>query len=148
MTLNYDCIRGVLLYLEDTLGYTNDMVAMTHKRLTIETICSDFSSYSKEDIQYTVEKLFEARYIRIVDITHNKQNYIVNGYVDDITWDGFNFLNNIREKSIWEATKQGAKKVGAMSISAISMISFEIVKAVVTNQDVISKIVDHIQWAK
>lgn len=69
-------------------------------------------------------------------------------YVDDITWDGYNFLNNIREKSIWEATKAGAKKVGAMSISAINMISFEIVKAVVTNQEVISKIVAHIPWAK
>lgn len=146
MTLNYDCIRDVLLYLEDTLGYTNDIVAMTHKRLTIETICSDLPSYSKEDIQYTVEKLFEARYIRIVDITHNKQNYIVNGYVDDITWDGFNFLNNIREKSIWEATKRGAKKVGAMSVSAISMISFEIIKAIVTNQEVINNIVSRIPW--
>ena len=60
----------------------------------------------------------------------------------------YNFLNNIREKSIWEATKAGAKKVGAMSISAINMISFEIVKAVVTNQEVISKIVAHIPWAK
>lgn len=148
MTLNYDCIRDVLLYLENTLGYTDDMVAMTHKRLTIETVCAGLSSYSKGDVQYTIEKLYEARYIRIVDITHNNQKYIVNGYIDDITWDGFNFLNNIREKSIWEATKQGAKKVGAMSISAISMISFEIVKAVVTNQDVINNIVSMIPWMK
>lgn len=148
MTLNYDCIRDVLLYLEDTLEYTNDMVAMTHKRLSINNIASALSSYFKEDVQYTTEKLFEARYIRIADIIHDKNGYITSGYVDDITWEGYNFLNNIREKSIWEATKQGAKKVGAMSISAISMISFEIVKAVVTNQEVISKIVAHIPWAK
>lgn len=35
MTLNYDCIRDVLLYLEDTLEYTDNQMAMTHKRLTI-----------------------------------------------------------------------------------------------------------------
>ena len=106
------------------------------------------SSYSKEDVQYTIEKLYEARYIRIVDVSTDSQRYMINGYIDDITWEGYNFLNNIREKSIWEATKEGAKKVGAMSISAISMISFEIVKAVVTNQEVINKIVAHIPWVK
>ena len=148
MTLNYDCIRDVLLYLEDTLEYTDNQVAMMHKRLTISSIANTLSSYSKEDVQYTIEKLFEARYIRIVDISVDKQKYIVNGYIDDITWEGYNFLNNIREKSIWEATKEGAKKVGAMSVSAISMISFEIVKAVVTNQEVINKIVAHIPWVK
>ena len=148
MTLNYDCIRDVLLYLEDTLEYTHNPVAMTHKRLTINNVANALSSYSKEDVQYTIEKLYEARYIRIVDVSTDSQRYMINGYIDDITWEGYNFLNNIREKSIWEATKEGAKKVGAMSISAISMISFEIVKAVVTNQEVINKIVAHIPWVK
>ena len=148
MTLNYDCIRDVLLYLEDTLGYTDNQIAMTHKRLTISDIANNLSSYSKEDVQYTIEKLFEAKYIRIVNISTDNQKYMVNGYVDDITWDGFDFLNNIREKSIWEATKEGAKKIGTMSVSAISMISFEIVKAVVTNQEVINKIITHIPWPK
>lgn len=148
MTLNYDCIRDVLLYLEDTLEYTDNQIAMTHKRLSINNITGALSSYSKEDVQYTIEKLFETRYIRIVDIIHDKNGYITSCYVDDITWEGYNFLNNIREKSIWEATKDGAKKVGAMSVSAISMISFEIVKAIVTNQEVINKIVEHIPWAK
>ena len=148
MTLNYDCIRDVLLYLEDTLDYTDNPVAMTHKRLTINNVANALSSYSKEDVQYTIEKLYEARYIRIVDVSTDSQRYMINGYIDDITWEGYNFLNNIREKSIWEATKEGAKKVGAMSISAISMISFEIVKAVVTNQEVINKIVAHIPWVK
>lgn len=148
MTLNYDCIRDVLLYLEDTLEYTDNPVAMTHKRLTINNVANALSSYSKEDVQYTIEKLYEARYIRIVDVSTDSQTYMINGYIDDITWEGYNFLNNIREKSIWEATKEGAKKVGAMSISAISMISFEIVKAVVTNQEVINKIVAHIPWVK
>lgn len=148
MTLNYDCIRDVLLYLEDTLEYTDNQIAMTHTRLTINSIANELSSYSKEDVQYTIEKLYEARYIRIVNIIHDKNGYMTSGYIDDITWEGFNFLNNIREKSIWEATKEGAKKVGAISISAISTISLEIVKAVVTNQEVINKIVAHIPWTK
>ena len=72
MTLNYDCIRDILLYLEDTLEYTDNQIAMTHKRLTIGNIVNELSSYTKEDVQYTIEKLFEARYIRSVDIIHDK----------------------------------------------------------------------------
>lgn len=148
MTLNYDCIRDVLLYLENTLEYTDNQIAMKHNRLTIDTVTNDMASYTKEDVQYTIEKLFEARYIRLVNVSYDKDGYITHCYIDDISWDGFNFLNNIREKSIWEATKTGAKKIGAMSISAISMISFEIVKAVVTNQEVINKIITYIPWMK
>ena len=146
MTLNYDCIRDVLLYLENTLGYTSNQVSMEHKRLTINTVADALLPlYTKEDVQYTIEKLFEAKYIRFVNISTDSRKYIANCYIDDITWEGFNFLNNIREKSIWEATKDGAKKVGVMSVSAISMISFEIVKAVITNQEVINKIISHIR---
>ena len=79
MTLNYDCIRDVLLYLEDTLEYTDNPVAMTHKRLTINNVANALSSYSKEDVQYTIEKLYEARYIRIVDVSTDSQRYMING---------------------------------------------------------------------
>ena len=43
MTLNYDCIRDVLLYLEDTLEYTDNQMAMTHKRLTTNNHNDDIS---------------------------------------------------------------------------------------------------------
>lgn len=141
MTLNYDCIRDVLLYLENSLGYTDNKISMEHTRLTIDTVISEVSQYTKEDVMYTIEKLFEAKYIRIVDVKYDSRKYIVYGQIDDITWDGYNFLNNIRQKNIWEATKTGAKKVGAMSISAISMIAMEIIKSIVTNPEVINKIV-------
>lgn len=141
MTLNYECIRDTLLYLENNLGYTNDKTALIHKRLSIDSISNELSLYTKEDVMYTIEKLIEANYINSVNVKRNVQGYIIIGYIDDITWEGFEFLNNIREKSIWDATKQGAKKIGAMSIYALKTLSFEIVKAIVTNQEVINNIV-------
>lgn len=146
MTLNYDCIRDVLLYLENTLEYIDNQGAMVHKRLTINMVVEALPLYSKEDVQYTIEKLFEAEYIRLFNVSYDKNKYIVRGYIDDITWEGFNFLNNIREKTIWEATKNGAKKIGAMSVSAISIISIEIIKAIATNQEVINNIISHIPF--
>lgn len=140
--------QEILLYLEDKLEYTDNQVAMEHSKLSIGKVADDLSLYAKEDVQYTIEKLCEAKYIRLVNVKYDNQKYMITGYIDDITWEGFNFLNNIREKSIWEATISGAKKVGAMSISAINMIAFEIVKNVVTNSEVINKIVAGISWGK
>lgn len=144
MKLNYDCVRDVLLYLEENLGYTENTIALEHKRLSISSISNNITDYTKEDIQYTIEKLEEAEYVRFANVTYDTHNYIVNGYVDDITWKGFEFLNNVREKKIWKATKLGAKKIGAVSISALSMISTEIIKAIITNPSVINEIVSKI----
>lgn len=30
--------------------------------------------------------------------------------ISDISWNGHQFLNNIRQQTIWDATKAGAKK--------------------------------------
>ena len=98
MKLNYDCVKNVLLYLEENLGYTENTVALEHKRLSIFSIINNIDGYTKENVQYTIEKLEEAKYIRFTNVTYDSQKYIINGYVDDITWDGFEFLDNVREK--------------------------------------------------
>lgn len=78
MTLNYDCIRDVLLYLEGSLEYTNNLISLEHKRITIETVASNLSTYTKNDVRYTIEKLLEAEYIQMKNITLDSQKYIVN----------------------------------------------------------------------
>lgn len=127
--------------MEENLGYTENTVALEHKRLSIFSIINNIDGYTKEDVQYTIEKLEEAKYIRFTNVTYDSQKYIINGYVDDITWDGFEFLNNVREKKIWKATKLGVKKIGAISISTLSMISTEIIKAIIANPAVIADII-------
>ncbi len=141
MKLNSDCIRDVLLYLEDNLGYTDNQISMEHKQFTVSDLAKELTSYPEDDIQYTVEKLYEADFIRLVNIKFDARKYIVSAYIDDITWNGHNFLNNIRPKSVWDATKAGASKLGLMSIHALSTISMKIVEKVVTDQTVIDKIV-------
>ena len=68
----------------------------------------------------------------------------INYSISDITWNGHQFLNTIRPKNIWEATKVGASKLGIMSMHALSAISMKVAEAVVTNPVVISKIVETI----
>lgn len=67
--------------------------------------------------------------------------------INNITWNGHQFLNTIRPKTVWEATKQGASKLGIMSMHALSTIAMKITEAVITNPVVIDNIIkymDHV----
>ena len=148
MTLNADCIRDLLLYLEENLSYVEGVTDMTHKKIGIGALAQKLPQYTEEEVRYTVEKLYEAGYIHLTGVKINNQGYISIGYVDDITWDGFEFLNRVREPKIWEATKKGAAKIGSMPIATLSTIAFEIIKNIATRPEIIDKIMSFIPWAQ
>ena len=53
MVLNHDCVRDLLLYLENNLKYDD--------KVKINTLT--LNSYDKETLMYTVDRLNEANYI-------------------------------------------------------------------------------------
>ena len=67
MKLNPDCIRDVLLYLEENLSYNHETEgSIEHNTITIHKISKDLheeKGYEIDDINYSVEKLLEIRYI-------------------------------------------------------------------------------------
>lgn len=150
MILNPDCVRDVLLYLETHLNYVDrDDCALEHNFITFHTIANDLAQehgYDTNSVNYTIEKLLEARFITSNKQSRGNNNTILYATISDITWNGHQFLNNIRQQSIWDATKSGAKKIGATSISALSMIAMEIIKAIVTKPEVISTIMNGFQF--
>ncbi len=124
MKLNPDCLREVLLYLEENLEYRESHTIFKHRPINPDTLINDFMeryTYDKDEINYSVEKLIEAKYIVIDDIKHNARQEITYFVITDITWTGHDFLNNVRSTSVWNATKKGASKIGAKSISALSL---------------------------
>ena len=140
MKLKPDCIRDVLLYLESELEV--DLTKHNFTKINLEQLIDHFSCiYNEEDIWYTVYNLKEIRFIdgRINDAGGNKMMFCE---IENITWNGHQFLNTIRPTSVWEATKSGASKLGIMSVSALSMISSEITKAIITKQEVIDGILN------
>ena len=146
MKLNPDCVRDVLLYLEENLGYTDHIGALQHKEIQICTIPDYFSTtYSKEDVNYSIEKLYEAHFLSLINIASDRDGYIVNAYVNDITYVGHEFLNNIRPKNVWDATKEGASKLGLMSMHTLNFISSKIIESIITNPTVINNIINEAQ---
>lgn len=139
MKLNPDCIRDILLYLEENLKISENEFSS----ITFQKIKCDLSNYSEDDIFYSIYNLKQIRYIEgnIKDVGEMKM-YICE--IQNITWNGHQFLNTIRPTSVWEATKLGASKLGIMSIQALSTIAMKVAEAIVTNPIVINKIIERL----
>ena len=61
--------------------------------------------------------------------------------INNITWNGHQFLNTIRPDTVWQATKKGASKIGLMSMHALSSIAMKVAETIVSDPAVIAKIV-------
>ncbi len=122
MKLNYDCIRDVMLYLEENLELNNTV--------RLENIVIDYSS---EDIKYSILKLEEIGYIK-AHITNADGIVAFTAIIFDITFYGHEFLNTVRPKTVWENTKEISGTLGIKSISAFSQIASQIVTQLISKQ--------------
>lgn len=138
MKLNPDCIRDVLLCLEENLKITEEQ---NFSQMTLVQLKEKLSNYSDDDIFYSVYNLHQIHFIEgNIKNASNKVMYFCE--IKNITWDGHQFLNTIRPITVWEATKKGASKLGIMSMNALATISSKIVEAIITNPAVITKIIE------
>ncbi len=124
MKLNVDCVRAVLLEIEK-LPYGQD--------LRPTTLYSSLNAFSKDDINYSITKLKEAGFIEAV-IAKSDDGSIFKFVVNDITWDGHQFLNNVRETSVWEKAKEIGGKIGSLSIPVLSDAASAFLSSLITSQ--------------
>lgn len=125
MKLNIDCVRSVLLAIEN---------------LEYGEVCnfSDFLSkpelygYQENDVQYTCQKLLEAGYIKAL-IAHSLRQPEFVARVSDLTYSGHEFLNTIRKDTLWEKTKNIAKNIGISSLSGLSEIGKQLASSAITD---------------
>ena len=60
MKLNPDCVRDVLLYLEENLEIKN---ASEFSEITLKQIKESLSQYTEDDVFYSVYNLYKINYI-------------------------------------------------------------------------------------
>lgn len=109
MRLNHDLIRQLLLRIEDIAdGCTN---------FPLQYFIEEFPEYSQKDVNYHIKFLSDAGLIE----SHE-------AYVIDITPYGRNYLDSIRNNSIWENTKEKIQPLGSVALSVISDIGLSLIK--------------------
>lgn len=125
MKFDPNCVRKILLTLEDQ-PYGS--------YLSINDLASSIKDFDKDEISYCCLKLAEADYIDISTVSMTGS--LVPGIksVNDITFYGHEFLNNIRDDVIWKNVKSIGTKIGSTSISALSQIATGVITELIRHQ--------------
>lgn len=120
MKLNHDCIRSILLTLEDNLSYDDSLMV---QEISLDHLCSYplMKAYSRIDVFYSAEKLSEAGFIdfnpRYADDT------MFEAYFEGITYIGHQYLDSIRQNDVWKKVKSAlTSSGGSLAFSVIQSL--------------------------
>ena len=115
MKLIHDCVRDVMLYVEENLEY--------NRYLRTDKMQENISKYSLNDINYTCKKLDEAGYL-------TSEQYLGGEMVvKSMTYNGHLFLDNIRDDGIWKETKSKVSKIASASLPIIQQVAVALITA-------------------
>lgn len=114
MKLDKNLVRELMLYYEDNLDNEN---AINSETITIP-------EYTTVQINYATQKLIEGGFLN---------GSKVKGYnfclVISLTWNGHEFIDNARDKTIWDILCACISPFGSVSIGVITQVLAEICKS-------------------
>lgn len=120
MRLNQDCIRDVLLELEEKLTFGSHIFLQQIKELDTT------KKYGEEDTIYTILKLLEADYLIGKPLYASNELYQLS--LSSITWNGHEFLDSIRSNEVWRETKKRVSGFTSVSIGILTEVAKEYIK--------------------
>ena len=125
MKLNPDCIRDILLTIEEVTDYLNEWT-FDSKSMNAPLL----SKYSYDEIVYHISQCDKAGLIDGSKIYFGA----CAGVVSDLSPYGHQFLADIRSDNVWHNVKEVSKKVGSNSLQAIMQIATGVITEIIKNQ--------------
>ena len=123
MKLNPDCIRDILLTVEEYTGYS------TFMRYPDKTEYELLKKYSEDEVFYHIDQSELSGLLTKVDWTMNPDCLIY-----DLSPQGHKFLADIRSDTTWNKTKEISKKVGSSSLDALKQIASGVIAELIKHQ--------------
>lgn len=125
MRLNFDCVRDILLTVEEECDYSH---AMDYDRDT--NVNTRLQKYTHEELIYHIKQCEYSNLILNTTYYDGGKHIIIR----DLSPDGHKFLADIREDNIWNGVKSVAQKVGSTSLSALTQISSNVIAQLIRAQ--------------
>lgn len=139
MRLNLDCVRDVLLCVEENTGLYKSCYFVE----SVPPGCEEFfdidihipsyqvdlgKKYSNEELIYHVNYCIKSDFV-------SDSGYITNGMIqiEDLTPAGHEFIANIRNDSVWNKVKSAAITVGVQSAPALIELASKIAMSLVNS---------------
>lgn len=124
MKLKQDCVRYVLLSLEA------QGINMLNQGLQGSDIVKQLSNenFSADDITYTLWQLADGKFIKA-----NCEKYVmgVSILVFDITWQGHELLDSIRDDKVWDQTKKATSSLKSVSIGVLKNVATAVLSGMI-----------------
>ena len=110
-------MRDVLLVAEENLPLNGS--------LPMSDLLPLLPGYSKDEITYTCLKLNEANLLNIFKTPYPGGTFVND--IREITYNGHQFLENIRNQSTWETVKQKLSLLGSSSVPVIMSVASQVI---------------------
>jgi hypothetical protein len=120
--LNPDCIRDILITVENSEFGSH---------MTLEKLCEKLPNYTRDEIHYCCIKLNEAGMLEVLIVQMMRQTMPGIKTINDLTFEGHEFLADIKSDNAWNKTKSIAKNIGSFSIHALKDISVGVVSELI-----------------
>lgn len=123
MRLNPNCVRDTLLFFEENLTISPELEI---KSIPLYQIAKALD-YPQEEIANTLIALKDAGFITAqMDMSNNR---IYRLTVSLITYNGYQFIEVIRPKPVWERIKAALCQVGSVTLEIMKAAGTEIIKS-------------------
>ena len=117
MKLNIDCIRDILLTIEEKTGYDNPMI--------YNPTMADYKLLNNYDWQEIMYHIIQCKNANLIDC--DEPDLYDNVLIRDLTIEGHKFIANIRDNNNWNKVKGIAKNAGSFSIDVIKDIASNVI---------------------
>ena len=110
MRLNPDCIRDILLYIEENTNSKKPYIVF-------KTICLALD-YDADTIDYHIRKLDSANLFDDVAYGNNTISCI-----SSLSWEGHSYIDNIRDPKVWKSIKKSTGKFASISMPILVQLA-------------------------
>ena len=120
MKLDHDCIRDILLTVEDMDYSATGMVKENFENK------SRIKNYDSIQVLYTLKRLNDAGFINVLFAKGEAFYHFYN--VHSLTFSGHQMLDDIRDDKVWKKTKDEASKLSSASIPVLQQLATSVAK--------------------
>lgn len=128
MKLNPDCVRAILLCIEEQSTCEGSLRFASAKAMIDEF--PRLSAHSEEEVAYHVRQCALTGFF----YKYEAYNYSTGFRVADLSPAGHAFIENIRQDNVWNIIKSKFDKIGSSSLSAISQIAANVISQIISSQ--------------
>lgn len=118
--LDFDCIRDILIYLSEHIGYVFDNTYF--QTVDWKEVVNALNGYEPSIVQYNLLQLKEEGFIKAPKFQQSMNGKITRFLIDGITWKGHNLLTNIQNDTLWNKVKNVLKSIGGLGITVVANV--------------------------